>query len=87
MVKLLSLCLLGMLASACATPEEIEMARQLQEQTDIRNCVELGFEPNTPAFADCRLRLIEMRSRERTARMNQVHFGYGAGWRGRHWVH
>jgi hypothetical protein len=78
--------LLSVMLAGCATPQEIELRRQQQEQADIRSCVELGFKPGTDSFADCRLRLVEMRSRERTARQTTYHVGYGTGWRGRHWM-
>lgn len=66
------------LLAACTSPEQRAEREAQINAADIQECVELGFEPNTPEFADCRLRLREMRQRERAIRQNNV--GVGVGW-------
>jgi len=73
-----------LLLSACATPQEIEAQRQQQEQADIRQCVDLGFRPGTDAFAECRLRMVEMRADARNAARYSTHVGVGSGYYGPH---
>ena len=56
----IALTALAALLTACASPAEIA-AR------DDATCKGYGFTPGTPAFADCRLRLDEMRNLRRAA--------------------
>lgn len=53
--------------AACVNPAEQQaMAAQL-EAADNSECVRLGFPQGTPDYGDCRLRLREMRLKERLA--------------------
>jgi hypothetical protein len=56
-----SLCLL----TACATPEEIEANRRLQEQEDIATCKSYGLRQGSEAFGNCRLQLDLARQQQR----------------------
>ncbi len=59
----LVLCVVGGLAlSACATPEQRASQAAAQRNADEAECASLGFEPQTEGFADCLLRLREIRS-------------------------
>ncbi len=69
-----------LLLAACATPEQREAARIAQEIEDIKECQKLGFKQGTDAFADCRLRLVEMRQAAYNASRIQTSVGFGYGW-------
>jgi hypothetical protein len=59
----IALCITGGLAlSACTTPEQRASAAAAQRNADEAECTTLGFQPQTEAFADCLLRLREIRS-------------------------
>ncbi|AWZ01186.1 MAG: hypothetical protein NXH87_07680 [Rhodobiaceae bacterium] len=59
----IALCITGGLAlSACTTPEQRASAAAAQQNADEAECTTLGFQPQTEAFADCLLRLREIRS-------------------------
>lgn len=62
--------------SACADPAA-EKARL--DAADHQNCVELGFEPNTEAYGNCRLKMKEIRAKEESNRSPNVGFGVGIG--------
>jgi len=62
--------------AACADPA----ARQAeQDMTDHQNCVELGFEPNTEAYGNCRLKMREIRAKESAPSSPNIGFGVGIG--------
>jgi len=51
--------LMALLAmAACSSPEE---RAQLEAQKEIAECTQAGYQPDTPAFDDCRL---QVRSKE-----------------------
>lgn len=62
--------------AACADPAA-EQARL--DAADHRNCVELGFKPDTEAYGNCRLKMKEIRAREEANRSPNVGFGVGIG--------
>lgn len=64
--------------AACSTPEERAARQQQIDMADHQECVELGLKPKTEAYADCRLRVREMRQRERA--IQQDRYGVGFGW-------
>jgi len=61
---------------ACADPAA-EQARL--DAIDHNNCVELGFEPNSEAYGNCRLKMKEIRAKEAGSRSPNVGFGVGIG--------
>lgn len=61
---------------ACADPAA-EQARL--DAIDHNNCVELGFETNSEAYGNCRLKMKEIRAREAGSRSPNVGFGVGIG--------
>jgi hypothetical protein len=68
--------MLPLAITACADPAA-EQARLDAE--DHKNCVELGFEPNTEAYGNCRLKMKEIRAKENANRSPNVGFGVGIG--------
>ena len=72
-----------MLLMACTSPEQREANRIAQEQADIAECTQLGFKQGSEAFADCRLRLKEMRALNRASIHPHVGVGFGCGRFGR----
>jgi hypothetical protein len=62
--------------AACADPA-VEQARL--EAEDHKNCVELGFEPNTEAYGNCRLKMKEIRAKENANHAPNIGFGVGIG--------
>ena len=79
-MKQITLCLL-LLLSACATPEEIEAARQAQMQADYDTCVDdYGFKPKSDAARNCMLQL--QIAREQINEVNsRPYYGYGYPYR------
>lgn len=70
MPRPLTLGLLGALCliSACASPQERAARAAAQNSADEQECTRLGFTPNTEKFADCLLRLKEIRVQEAETR-------------------
>ncbi|MEQ9518296.1 MAG: hypothetical protein RLN89_02525 [Parvibaculum sp.] len=69
------LCLLAtlFLVSACASPQERAARAAAQINADDQECTRLGFTPGTEKFADCLLRLKEIRAQEaKTRALNNV---------------
>ena len=54
--------------AACTTPEERAARARAQLEADRAECAVLGFTPDTQAFAECLLRLREIRAAEANAR-------------------
>ncbi|MBI1263066.1 MAG: hypothetical protein GC184_15215 [Rhizobiales bacterium] len=50
--------------AACVSPEEQAAAAAAQRQADEAECSLLGFQPKTEAFANCMLKLQEIRATE-----------------------
>jgi hypothetical protein len=74
--------------AACADPAQQAAYQQQIEQADNEECLRLGYQPNTPTYGDCRLRLREMRQRERAinrAPMYHPNFGVTYGYHHRDW--
>ena len=61
---LLSLFSTLLLVSACASPQERAARTAAQITADEQECTRLGFTPDTEKFADCLLRLKEIRAQE-----------------------
>lgn len=53
---------------ACTTPEQRAAQAAAQRAMDEQECIRLGFTMGTEAFADCLLRLKEIRAREAETR-------------------
>lgn len=69
---------LGLAGCTSAADKAAEQARL--EEIDHRACLDLGFQPNTPEYGNCRLKLKEIRAREEAARDRpNVGFGIGIG--------
>jgi hypothetical protein len=65
----LIVCVTGVLTlSACATPEQRAAQAAALRNADEAECTSLGFEPQTEAYADCLLRLREIRSQNAKTR-------------------
>lgn len=62
--------------AACSDPAA-EQARL--DAIDHKNCMELGFEPDTEAYGNCRLKMKEIRAKEEANRSPNVGFGLGVG--------
>ncbi|MDO8422704.1 MAG: hypothetical protein Q7S99_11140 [Parvibaculum sp.] len=52
------------LLAGCASSEQIAARDNAQRQLDERECQQLGFSPATEPFANCLLRLKEIRAQE-----------------------
>lgn len=66
MIRLALLVLLAPLSlGACVSEEERRAREQAQWVADQQECADLGFEPGTDPFADCLLRLREIRALDR----------------------
>ncbi|ABS64138.1 hypothetical protein Plav_2529 [Parvibaculum lavamentivorans DS-1] len=62
--------------AACSDPAA-EQARL--NALDHQNCVELGFQPDTEAYGNCRLKMKEIRAKEEANRSPNIGFGVGIG--------
>mgnify|MGYP007037743446 CR=1 FL=1 len=69
----------GLLLAGCASEAEIRAAEEAQLAADRQECIDLGFQPDTEPFADCLLKLREIRAMERSAGGLGVSFGVGMG--------
>ncbi len=74
-----TLAALGLSLAACASDKPAEQARI--DSIDNQNCIDLGFQPNTEAYGNCRLKLKEIRAQQaaNNERSSGVHFGLGLG--------
>ncbi|MBX3507793.1 hypothetical protein [Parvibaculum sp.] len=72
----LAAALAGLVLAACTDPVA-EQARI--DAIDHKNCTDLGFEPNTEAYGNCRLKMKEIRAKEEARRSPNVGFGVGIG--------
>ena len=68
-VYLLSVLLLGL--TACTTEADRQAEKARLEAADHQHCLNLGFEPKTEAYGNCRLKLREIRAKEEAARSQQ----------------
>lgn len=68
----------GLLA-ACASEADRQAESARIEAEDDRNCRDMGFEPGTEAYGNCRLKLREIRASERASRSSGPNFGIGVG--------
>ncbi|MBX3447735.1 MAG: hypothetical protein KF765_13355 [Parvibaculaceae bacterium] len=75
-VLLLAAVAAGFTLAACSDPAA-EQARL--DAIDHQNCTELGFQPNTEAYGNCRLKMKEIRAKEEGRRAPNVGFGVGIG--------
>ena len=53
-----------LLATGCASYEQMEAQRVAQERQDYDTCVSYGAAPNTQAFADCKRDLVMARQQD-----------------------
>ena len=60
--------------SACGDPAQRAAYAQQIEQADHSECLRLGYQPNTPTYGDCRLRIREMRLEERAINRQPVYY-------------
>ena len=66
---------LGLGLAACADPAA-EQARL--DAIDNKDCMDLGFKPDTEAYGNCRLKLKEIRAKQE-GNSSGVNFGVGLG--------
>ncbi len=57
-----------LLVAACASPQEEAARVAAQQQADETECDKLGFTPGSEAFANCMLKLKEIRAQEENTR-------------------
>ena len=50
--------------AGCVSPEQQAAMEAAQRQADLRECESLGFRPGSTAFANCMLKLKEIRAQE-----------------------
>ena len=74
---LAALLAVGVLLAGCASEAEIRAAEEAQMAADRQECTNLGFEPGTEGFADCLLKLREIRAMERQTMAVENTFWYG----------
>lgn len=83
MVRLVTALLLAAMApvvlGGCVSEEERLAREQAQRVADQQECADLGFEPGTDPFADCLLRLREIRAMEGGGGGLGVGLGVGFG--------
>lgn len=80
MATLLSLGLLTPLLAGCANQSSRDAENAKIAAEDDENCRELGFEPGTEAYGNCRLKLKEIRAQERAnGAYNNSNVGFGIG--------
>jgi len=73
-MKRIAIALSFLLLASCVTQQDVDMA-------DNQECLSLGFQQGTEAYGDCRLRLKEIRARERqTMALEQARFNAPFGW-------
>ena len=69
-----------LLLSACTTPTQREKMQKNIEQADHVECLKLGFIDKSEKYGDCRLRLKEMRIKERSLNNTVIQPSFGFGW-------
>lgn len=78
LTRLFMLGLLGASLTACASAEDQAREQALQDRSDHQHCLDLGFEPNTEPYGNCRLKLKEIRADQKQPE-NNTRFGVGVG--------
>lgn len=73
-----SLCA-AVLLTGCVSQAEREAAERARQAADRQECSNLGYQPDTEAFADCLLKLRELRALEGSGSGLGVSFGVGMG--------
>lgn len=76
--RLLAMSLIGAALVACTSAEDRAREQALIDRTDHQHCLDLGFEPGTEPYGNCRLKLKEIRTSEREPESN-TRFGVGVG--------
>ncbi len=73
--------------AACADPAQRAAYAAQIEAADHQECLKLGYRPETPTYGDCRLRLREMRLKEREINRPRYypHVGIGYGYHRHRW--
>jgi hypothetical protein len=72
MNKIATLILICLSVAACqasrGSPVERLQGRDYQKQRDHQDCVEYGYKPQTPGYAQCRMRFQELRAQNQAAK-------------------
>lgn len=68
-----------LLLGGCVSQAEREAAEREQLAADRQECADLGFQPDTEPFANCLLKLRELRALERADSGLGVSLGVGFG--------
>jgi len=71
------LILTGLLLTACASPADRAREKALLDRADHHHCLDLGFEEETEAYGNCRLKLKEIRAAQKEP--SNPSFGVGIG--------
>lgn len=66
--------------AACSTPEQQAARVAHQGAADSAECTRLGFTPKTDAFANCLLKLREIRAQEKNTRALQRNYRSSPFW-------
>ena len=73
--------------SACATPEEIQAAKEAQMKADYDTCInDYGFKPKSDAARNCMLQIALARQQARNAATYNSYYGHGHFGSGIHYM-
>ncbi|WOF74521.1 hypothetical protein QMT40_002175 [Parvibaculaceae bacterium PLY_AMNH_Bact1] len=75
--SVLALSITALLLAACSTAEDHAREQARLDRIDDQHCRELGFEPETEPYGNCRLKLKEVRASQKAP--NHPNFGVGVG--------
>lgn len=64
-LRIAALAAFGLLLTACVSAEDQARMEAAQRSADRAECESIGFTPGTDAFAECLLKLREIRSQDR----------------------
>lgn len=64
--------------TACTSTEDRAREQAMRDRADHQHCLDLGFEPETEPYGNCRLKLKEIRAAQEEPSSN-TQFGVGIG--------
>ena len=77
LVATLLILLFGLSLTACTSAEDRAREQAMRDRADHQHCIDLGFEPETEPYGNCRLKLREIRAAQDEP--NNTQFGVGIG--------